>query len=114
MRIPLDKQTTTPLYVQIVGFLRQQIRAGALTAKTQLPPSRELAAGLDVSRMTIINAYAELEAEGLIVSHHGRGTFVAEPIHFAADYMETAVEWPRWQAEICQQAQVALFEPILI
>lgn len=110
MRIPLDKEAETPLYTQITQFLRQQIRTGALTAETRLPPSREMANRLGISRMTVINAYAELEADGLIVSYHGRGTFVAEPIHFAADVEETAVEWPAWQQQIQQQAPVGLYE----
>lgn len=111
MRIPIDKDAATPLYSQVTQFLRQQIQAGALIADTRLPPSRELASSLGVSRMTIINAYAELEADGLIVSQHGRGTFVAEPIHFAVDQVATAVAWPPWQAALKQQAAVDLFEP---
>lgn len=110
MRIPIDRETNTPLYAQITQFLRQQIATGALTAETRLPPSRELADGLGISRMTVINAYAELEAEGLIYSHHGSGTFVAEPIHFAADQIDTAVAWPRWQEELQQQGRVELYE----
>lgn len=111
MRIPIDKDDVTPLYTQITLFLRQQITTGALTAETRLPPSREMAERLGISRMTVINAYAELEADGLIVSHHGRGTFVAEPIHFAADQRETPVAWPQWQQDVMQQAHVDLFDP---
>lgn len=110
MRIPINREADTPLYTQITNFLRQQISNGALTAETRLPPSRELAADLGVSRVTVINAYAELEADGLLVSHQGSGTFVAAPIHFAADQVDTAVTWPHWQEEIATQANIALFE----
>src|SRR5690606_27585218 len=44
---------------------------------TRLPPERRLAAMLGVNRTTVVNAYRELAAEGLIVGHVGRGTIVA-------------------------------------
>jgi DNA-binding GntR family transcriptional regulator len=53
MRIPLDRESSQPLYRQIGEFLRQQIRSGALAAETRLPASRELAAELGVSRLTV-------------------------------------------------------------
>ena len=41
------------------------------------PPSRELATQLGVHRTTVANAYAELESEGLISGHVGRGTYIS-------------------------------------
>ena len=43
---------------------------------TVFPASRELATALGVHRTTVANAYAELESEGLIQGHVGRGTFI--------------------------------------
>jgi DNA-binding transcriptional regulator YhcF (GntR family) len=42
MRIPLDRQSTVPLYQQIETHLRQGILSGSLAADTRLPASRQL------------------------------------------------------------------------
>ena len=78
MQIRLDRDDNRALYMQVVDALRHKIDTGALPAYTRLPSSRQLAKDLNVNRITIVNAYAELEAEGLIKSHVGRGTFVEE------------------------------------
>ena len=75
--IELDKESTTPLYQQIVEQVKAYLAEGSLHIGDQLPPGRELAATLGVHRTTVINAYAELQSEGIIDSHVGRGTFVA-------------------------------------
>lgn len=77
MPIQLTRQTDQPLYLQVAEQLRQQIENGELTPNTRLPASRILAKKLGVNRITIVNAYAELEAEGLVTSRVGSGTFVA-------------------------------------
>ncbi|MBE2224742.1 MAG: winged helix-turn-helix transcriptional regulator, partial [Anaerolineae bacterium] len=78
MRIPLNRADERPLYTQIYHFLRQQIETEALPVGSRLPASRELAADLGVSRVTVINAIAELEAEGFVTSVQGSGAYVAE------------------------------------
>ncbi|MBE7551141.1 MAG: PLP-dependent aminotransferase family protein [Anaerolineales bacterium] len=77
MPIQLLRQTDQPLYLQVAEQLRQQIENGELAPHTRLPASRILAKKLGVNRITIVNAYAELEAEGLVISRVGSGTFVA-------------------------------------
>jgi GntR family transcriptional regulator/MocR family aminotransferase len=74
--VTLDSSLPKPLYLQIREQLRARIVSGALKAGDRLEPSRELAKRLDVHRTTVGNAYAELEAEGLIQGTVGRGTFV--------------------------------------
>ena len=76
MLVTLDSSLPKPLYLQIREQLRARIVSGALKAGDRLEPSRELAKRLDVHRTTVGNAYAELEAEGLIQGTVGRGTFV--------------------------------------
>ncbi len=103
MRIPLDRNSPQPLYQQIKGFIQEQIQSGHLPPETRLPSSRSLAASLDVSRITVANAYAELEAEGLIYSQPGSGTFVALPLppppHDRKDTI-SGNDWPLWQQEL--------------
>ena len=76
MRIPLDRSQPIPLYLQIEEFLRRAILDGVLPAESKLPATRTLAASLQVSRLTIENAYAELTSKGLIRQRHGSGTYV--------------------------------------
>src|SRR5213592_4207929 len=72
----LQPQSHVPLYVQLRDQLRALVHAGDLRPGDRIPASRELATMLGVHRTTVANAYAELESEGLIQGHVGRGTFI--------------------------------------
>lgn len=74
----LSKASGIPFYRQLRDQLDDRIRSGALPPGYALPSIRELAAELLVSVITVKSAYEELEAQGLIYSQQGRGTFVAE------------------------------------
>ena len=65
-----------PRYRQIYQQIRQAILDGRIAADCLLPPSRHLATQLSVSRNTVISAYEQLQAEGLITSQTGSGTRV--------------------------------------
>src|SRR4051812_2420208 len=68
---------TRPLYRRIVSLLESGIARGAVQAGQQLPPERDLAAALKISRATVVSAYRDLEARGLVRGYVGRGTFVS-------------------------------------
>src|SRR3954451_12815747 len=68
---------TRPLYRRLVTLLEGGIAHGDLRAGFQLPPERDLAASLAISRATVVSAYRELEARGLVRGYVGRGTFVS-------------------------------------
>ncbi|WP_410665257.1 PLP-dependent aminotransferase family protein [Amycolatopsis sp. lyj-84] len=71
----------TDLAARIYRQLRDGILDGRLRSGERLPPTRELARELDVSRNTVAVAYERLTAEGFLSSHVGRGTFVsADPV----------------------------------
>jgi DNA-binding transcriptional MocR family regulator len=72
----LQPESHIPLYVQLRDQLRALVHSGELRAGDRIPASRELAGQLGVHRTTVANAYAELESEGLIQGHVGRGTFI--------------------------------------
>src|SRR5690242_18079871 len=74
--VHLPPQSHVPLYVQLRDQLRALVHAGDLRPGDRIPASRELAIMLGVHRTTVANAYAELESEGLIQGHVGRGTFI--------------------------------------
>ncbi|MCZ6453510.1 MAG: FadR/GntR family transcriptional regulator [Alphaproteobacteria bacterium] len=63
---------------QIVGRLRDFIAQGPFPLQSKLPPERDLAKQLGVTRTTLRGAMATLEANGEIWRHIGRGTFVGK------------------------------------
>jgi DNA-binding transcriptional MocR family regulator len=77
----IDRSSPTPVYVQIARHFRQAIVDGELRAGAQLPPERRLAALLGVNRTTVVNAYRELAADGLVPGQVGRGTLVSYGQH---------------------------------
>ena len=72
----LQPESHVPLYVQLRDQIRALVHGGDLRPGERIPASRELATQLGVHRTTVANAYAELESEGLISGHVGRGTFI--------------------------------------
>ncbi|HHU69862.1 MAG TPA: GntR family transcriptional regulator [Thermoanaerobacterales bacterium] len=77
LNIDLDRESGVPIYLQIKYRIKEFIKLGIWRKGFKLPPERELADELRVSRNTVSNAYKELEEEGYIFSHQGKGTFVA-------------------------------------
>jgi len=78
MKIDIDKKIRLPMYIQIKNSIYKNVRLGKLRTGDKLPPERELAKELNLSRNTISTAYKILEEEGAVVSFQGRGTFVSE------------------------------------
>src|SRR5258708_19657338 len=74
--VHLQPESHVPLYIQLRDQLRALVNTGDLRPGDRIPASRELAVQLGVHRTTVANAYAELESEGLITGHVGRGTFI--------------------------------------
>ncbi|MGH8278986.1 MAG: PLP-dependent aminotransferase family protein [Gammaproteobacteria bacterium] len=77
MTVALDPARGQPLYLQLASAIAEDIRRGRLKPGEALPGSRELADSLNVSRNTVVAAYGELAAEGLVNTRIGGGTFVA-------------------------------------
>src|SRR5689334_10482101 len=65
-----------PFYRRLVELIERGVAHHEIAAGFQLPPERDLARALRVSRATIVAAYRELEARGLVRAYVGRGTFV--------------------------------------
>jgi GntR family transcriptional regulator/MocR family aminotransferase len=65
-----------PVYRQLADHLAALISAGRLQAGERVPPTRELASALGLSRNTITRAYAWLIEAGFLGAHVGRGSFV--------------------------------------
>lgn len=65
-----------PLYRQIVDALREDVKTARVAQGTRLPPQRDLAKSLGVTVGTVARAYKQAQAEGLILSGVGSGTYV--------------------------------------
>lgn len=75
--IVVDRKSGIPLHKQIYDAYRSAILRGDLRPGLQLPSSRMLTTELNVSRFPVLNAYAQLLAEGYFESRVGAGTFVS-------------------------------------
>jgi len=78
MAIEFDRTKGVPKYLQLINEIKKLIQNGEWEAGTQVPAERELAERLNISRNTVSAAYKELEAEGILISTRGRGTFVTD------------------------------------
>ena len=81
MRTPdllISQADRRPMYLQIVEQIRRRIAVGDWPPGYELPSIRALAAGVQVSVITVKRAYLELERDGVIVTRQGKGSFVAD------------------------------------
>jgi len=90
--INISQTDARPMYLQIMEQIRQRIAAGDWPPGKELPSIRALAAGLSVSVITVKRAYLDLESEGVIVTRHGKGSFVAEVNGLAGELKEAELD----------------------
>ncbi len=74
----IDTEGPVPVYVQVADDIAARIGSGELVRGRRLEPERDLAARYGVAYDTIRRATALLRERGLIVTVHGRGTFVSD------------------------------------
>lgn len=77
MNILLERQSPKPIYLQIRDRISRLIKSGALKSGDRLPSIRSLAESLQVNKLTIIEAYNVLEADGIVSARQGSGYFVS-------------------------------------
>ncbi|MCI9141020.1 MAG: GntR family transcriptional regulator [Lachnospiraceae bacterium] len=77
MRIIINSSLMVPLYEQITDQIKTMIRNGELAENDILPSVRTLSKELKISALTVKKAYDNLEAEGFVVTVHGKGTYIA-------------------------------------
>lgn len=77
MNLIINHTSMQPVYEQIVCQIKDKIMHGELIEETMLPSVRTLAKDIKVSALTVKKAYDQLEAEGFVVTVHGKGSFVA-------------------------------------
>jgi GntR family transcriptional regulator len=78
MKMVVSNMSQTPIYEQIENQIKEMILTGQLKAGEQLPSIRILAKDLKIGIVTCRRAYDDLCEEGFLISHPGKGVFVAE------------------------------------
>ena len=78
MIFQVDFQAGKPVYLQLADQVRYAAASGKLRPGDPLPSLRPLAEELRINRNTIAKAYAELEAQGIIETIHGKGYFLRQ------------------------------------
>ncbi|MFN0119761.1 MAG: PLP-dependent aminotransferase family protein, partial [Blastocatellia bacterium] len=109
-----DRQGHLPLYMQIAAQMRALMAAGTLNVGDRLPPHRDLAETLGVNRSTVMTAYDELLADGLIGGRVGSGTYViarpapvAQPAETKDANTPTSLNWDALLPEMCADEWLA-------
>jgi GntR family transcriptional regulator len=96
--ILLSQRDGRPMYLQIIEQIRKRIAIGDWPPGHALPSIRQLAVDLQVSVITVKRAYFELEHEGVIATHPGKGSVVAAGDDIGARIHEQALSTHLLQA----------------
>src|ERR1700739_2258756 len=90
--IAIDRKGPEPLHRQIYDAYRTAIVGGRLRPGERIPSTRVLCSELGVSRFPVLNAYAQLLAEGYFTSRVGAGTVISKsiPDHYGASTPSSA------------------------
>ena len=93
MHIILNNSSMVPIYEQLMSQIKALVIGGELKPGAPLPSVRALSTELKISALTVKKAYDRLEEEGIVVTVHGKGSYVAETD------VQLAVEARRWEVE---------------
>ena len=91
-----DKNSTVPLYSQIVSYFGTKLRRGDWISGQKIPSQRKLSELFDVNRSTIVAAMEELYSMGLLEGHTGSGTKITYDIWSSFIPLST----PDWKSYI--------------
>ena len=109
--ILICKDNSVPLYMQIYRQIRQHILQGDILPGARLPASRRLATDCNVARITVTEAYHQLQAEGYIESRLGAGTFVVDALPISeSNFEQQTIFKPRfsnWGSQVLIAGQKA-------
>jgi GntR family transcriptional regulator/MocR family aminotransferase len=92
LHIDLDASPGKSLRSRVEHALREAVRDGRLSPGTRLPSTRALCGHLGISRGVVVEAYAQLAAEGYLVTRRGGGTTVAQAVSRASTSTPKSLE----------------------
>jgi Transcriptional regulators containing a DNA-binding HTH domain and an aminotransferase domain (MocR family) and their eukaryotic orthologs len=89
------RDSGVPLYRQIIAYIRDKIERGEWPPGSRIPTERAMAQAFGVNRSTVVQAFAELTAEGCIEGKSGSGTIVS---FIAGD--QSIPKLPDWESYV--------------
>lgn len=93
MDITINPRDGVPIYRQIANQIRYMVASGLLKPGEEIPSVRALALRLKVTPNTVVKAYRELEAAGVLETRPGAGTYVkAGPTPLAKQERDRIIE----------------------
>ena len=107
--LSISGSSPAPLYVQLANSLAVKIQNAEIPQGLKLPPERELAKLLGVSRTTTLNAYRLLEERGLVLSKQGSGTYVNNAV--AAP--KSSMVWEQLFSPRCKSPLASLLRALI-
>ena len=78
MQILINQADPLPIYIQIMDEVRRAISIGTIHPNEALPSIRQVATKIRVNPHTVLQAYRELEREGVVHFKRGKGTFISD------------------------------------
>lgn len=78
MHITINSKDGVPIYRQIANQIRYMVASHLLEPGEEISPVRTLALALNVTPNTVVKAYDELEAAGVIFKRRGAGTYISD------------------------------------
>lgn len=100
MNIKIDKNSIITITQQLIQLFSDRILSGFLKDEEKLPSIRSLARELNVSPMTIVKTYNELEKCGLVTTIQGKGTFVNKRNNVREEQMQLEKDDFQWQMSV--------------
>ena len=113
-----EKHSGVSLYEQLYRHIKEDILSGRLAAGEKLPSKRTLSSHLELSVITVKNAYEQLIAEGYIYSQEKRGYFVSRidhPLHPGkANTLPQREEEPTYELDLVTNSISAEYFPFTV
>jgi GntR family transcriptional regulator len=78
MNIKINTKDGVPIYRQIANQIRYMVASNLLQPGEEISPVRTLALALNVTPNTVVKAYDELQAAGVIFKRRGAGTYISD------------------------------------
>lgn len=80
----LEKNSTTPIYIQLKNIIKGSIMNGEFGPNEMIPSETQLAETYKITRTTVRRSISELVSENLLRKVHGKGTFVSlKPVSYS-------------------------------
>ena len=92
----IDRRSGTAVYAQLGEQVRQGVRTGRLVEGDRLPTARDVAERHGVNPNTVLRAYRDLEAAGVVEVRQGAGTFVCQappPVDVTRELRDELAGW---------------------